>query len=168
MMQIPPLDLTLYRPQAMAMATAAGGSAAASSGASSSAQVAGEGSVRAGVTQATAAARAQDFVGAPQGARGPDNTPSSAAETPNRDWTTVRQKETVKEPEEPPKEPISKLLMDNLQSLWRASASMVDLAEEQQRLAQKALASGQASDLNAPVVYSDPSKVKRQPPSAAA
>lgn len=166
MMQIPPIDLTLYRPPAMA--AAAGGGAVASSGASSSAQVAGEGSVRAGVTQATAAARTQDFVGAPQGARGPDNTPSAPAETPNRDWTTVRQKETVKEPEEPPKEPISKLLMDNLQSLWRASSSMVDLAEEQQRLAQKALASGQGSDLNAPVVYSDPSKVKRPPPSAAA
>ena len=166
MMQIPPVDLTLYRPQATA--AAAGSSAAAIGGAASSAQVAGEGSVRAGVTQATAAAKAQDFVGAPQGARGPDNTPSAPAETPNRDWTTVRQKETVKEPEEPPKEPISKLLMDNLQSLWRASSSMVDLAEEQQRLAQKALASGRASDLNAPVVYADPSKVKRPPPSAAA
>ncbi|MFE8643497.1 hypothetical protein ACFX58_00250 [Sphingomonas sp. NCPPB 2930] len=165
MMQIPPVDPTLYRPQATA---AIGGNLAASSGAASSAQVAGEGSVRAGVTQATATAKAQDFVGAPQGARSPDNTPSSAAETPNRDWTTVRQKETVKEPEEPPKEPISKLLMDQLQSLWRASSSMVDLAEEQQRLAQKALASGQASDLNAPVVYSDPSKVKRSTPSAAA
>ncbi|MCS4511011.1 hypothetical protein [Xylophilus ampelinus] len=160
MMQIPPVDLTLYRPSAMA--TAAG------SGVSSSAQVAGEGSVRAGVTQATAAARTRDFVGAPQGVRSPDNTPSSAAESIGRDWTALHQKETVEEPEEPPKEPISKLLMDNLQSLWRASSSMVDLAEEQQRLAQKALASGQASDPNAPVVYSDPSKVKRRPPSAAA
>jgi len=151
-MQIPPADLTPYRPPAPAAGVAASGAAGN-----------GEPAVRAGVTQADAT-KGQDFVGAPQGARSPDNSPSSSTETPNRDWTTVRQKETAKEPEEPPKEPISKQLIEHIQSLWRASALMVDIAEEQQRKAHQDSLLGTGDGNVAPVVYADPTKVKRTPP----
>ncbi|WP_198971055.1 hypothetical protein [Xylophilus sp. ASV27] len=150
-MQIPPADLAPYRPpQAAGVAV---------SGADGSAGAA----LRAGVTQADPG-KARDFIGAPQGARSPDNSPSSSAETPNRDWTTVRQKETAKEPEEPPKEPIGKQLFEQIQSLWRASALIVDIAEEQQRKANQESLLGTGSANAAPVVYADPSKVRRSPP----
>ena len=82
----------------------------------------------------------------------------SAPDTPNRDWTAAKEKEAVEKPEEPPKEPIYKLLLEFIQSMWRASGSAVEMAQDvnkmtlQERLAQQVK--------NEPLTYSDP-KVKR-------
>ena len=54
----------------------------------------------------------------------------SAPEAPNRDWTAVKKKETVEEPPEPPKEPIYKQLLEFIQSMWRASGSAVEVAQD--------------------------------------
>ena len=76
----------------------------------------------------------------------------------NRDWTEVKKKETVEEPPEPPEEPIYKQLLELIQSMWRASGSAVEVAQDinkmtlQERLAQQVK--------NEPLIYSDP-KVKR-------
>lgn len=83
----------------------------------------------------------------------------SAPDAPNRDWTEVKKKETVEEPPEPPKEPIYKQLLEFLQSMWRASGSAIELAQDvnkttlQERMAQQARN-------DEPLTYSDP-KVKR-------
>jgi len=67
--------------------------------------------------------------------------------------------EAPKEAEEPPKEPIYKQLLELIQSMWRASGSAVELAQDinkttlQERLAQ------QVQDRQSPT-YSDP-KVKK-------
>ncbi len=118
--------------------------------------------VRPGVTQPRTDTR--DYLGKPQGARGPDS-PSSAPETPNRDWTEVRKQESAKAPEEPPKEPIYKMLMEQIQSIWRASSQAVDIAEESQRQANR-LAAADGGNRQGPIVYSDPAKVKRPPSSS--
>lgn len=82
----------------------------------------------------------------------------SAPDTANRDWTEVKKKETVEEPPEPPKEPIYKQLLELIQSMWRASGTAVEVAQDinkmtlQERMAQQAK--------NEPLTYSDP-KVKR-------
>ena len=82
----------------------------------------------------------------------------SAPEAPNRDWTATKKKDTVEEPPEPPKEPIYKQLLELIQSMWRASGSAVEIAQEinkmtlQERMAQQAK--------NEPLTYTDP-KVKR-------
>lgn len=67
----------------------------------------------------------------------------SAPDATNRDWTEVKKKDTVEEPPEPPKEPIYKQLLELIQSMWRASGSAVEMAQEvnkvtqQERLAQQ-------------------------------
>lgn len=82
----------------------------------------------------------------------------SAPDAANRDWTEVKKKETVEEPPEPPPEPIYKQLLEFIQSMWRASGSAVEMAQDinkttlQERLAQQVK--------NEPLTYSDP-KVKR-------
>ena len=82
----------------------------------------------------------------------------SAPDVANRDWTEVKKKETVEAPPEPPKEPIYKQLLELIQSMWRASGSAVEVAQDinkmtlQERLAQQVK--------NEPLTYSDP-KVKR-------
>ncbi len=82
----------------------------------------------------------------------------SAPDAPNRDWTEVKKKETVEEPPEPPKEPIYKQLLEFIQSMWRASGSAIEIAQEvnkmtlQERMAQQVK--------NEPLTYADP-KVKR-------
>lgn len=82
----------------------------------------------------------------------------SAPDQGNRDWTAVIKKEAVEEPPEPPKEPIYKQLLEFIQSMWRASGSAIEIAQEvnkttlQERLAQQVN--------NEPLTYSDP-KVKR-------
>lgn len=88
--------------------------------------------------------------------REPDNP--SAPDVANRDWTEVKKKETVEEPPEPPKEPIYKQLLELIQSMWRASGTAVEVAQDinkmtlQERMAQQVK--------NEPLTYSDP-KVKR-------
>ncbi|MFT4242997.1 MAG: hypothetical protein QM569_12005 [Acidovorax sp.] len=82
----------------------------------------------------------------------------SDPDTFNRDWTEPEEKEAVEEPEEPPKEPIYKQLLEFIQSMWRASANAIEVAQEinkttlQERMAQQAK--------NEPLTYSDPT-VKR-------
>jgi hypothetical protein len=97
-----------------------------------------------------------DRLGAGAIVREPDKP--SAPDAPNRDWTAVKKKDTVEEPPEPPKEPIYKQLLEFIQSMWRASGSAVEAAQDinkmtlQERMAQQAK--------NEPLTYSDP-KVKR-------
>ncbi|MDA8447780.1 hypothetical protein [Paracidovorax valerianellae] len=82
----------------------------------------------------------------------------SDPDTRNRDWTEVKKKDAVEEPPEPPPEPIYKQLLEFIQSMWRASGSAVEMAQElnktplQDRLAQEAK--------DEPLIYSDP-KIKR-------
>lgn len=68
----------------------------------------------------------------------------SAPQAANRDWTVAKQQETTTQaPPEPPKEPISKQLLDFIHSMWRASGTAVDLAQDvhkttlQERLSQQ-------------------------------
>ena len=65
------------------------------------------------------------------GYRGLSEASARSAEqaTAPQDWTIQRpEPEKV---EEPPKEPISKLLLDFLQAVWRASAGAVEIAQTQ-------------------------------------
>ena len=83
----------------------------------------------------------------------------SAPATPNRDWTEVKKQETVQEPEEPPKEPIYKMLIEFVQSMWRASGSAVELALEVNKTTLAERMAQQVKD-DQSLTYSDP-KVKR-------
>ncbi|WP_295852806.1 hypothetical protein [uncultured Xylophilus sp.] len=145
-MQLPPIDRSLaIAPTAETVANASGAAEP----------------VRPGVTQRQ---DGRDWVGATQGLRGPDS-PSAAPATPNRDWTEVRPTETAKPPEEPPKEPIYKMLMEQIQSIWRAGAQTLDIAEEMQRQANRVAGVEIGKDKQGPLVYTDPAKV-RKPPAA--
>ena len=84
----------------------------------------------------------------------------SDPDTPNRDWTLSEEKKEVEEtPPEPPKEPIYKQLLEFIQSMWRASGTAIEMAQEinkttlQERMAQQV-------KNDEPITYSDP-KVKR-------
>ena len=50
----------------------------------------------------------------------------SKADDSAKDWTQ-RKEESAKKAEEPPKEPMSKMLMDHIHSLWSASARVVEI-----------------------------------------
>ncbi len=82
----------------------------------------------------------------------------SAPEAPNRDWTAVKTQDTVKEPEEPPKEPIYKLLLEHLREMWRASGSAIELAQDINKitLSERMAQQGKKDNL----LYADPS-IKR-------
>lgn len=82
----------------------------------------------------------------------------SDTDTSNRDWTQTKKQETVKEPEEPPKEPISKMLIEFIQSMWRASAAAVDAAEAINKSASQQEKANQVK--NETLTYTEP-KVKR-------
>ena len=97
-----------------------------------------------------------DKIGEGRSVRGPEKP--SNADRENRDWTLaeeVKQKEKAKEP---PKEPISKLLIEHIQSMWRASAQAVEQAQQASQ-AEDQLNSKQVVR-NEPLTYSEP-KVKR-------
>lgn len=50
----------------------------------------------------------------------------SQADTSTKDWT--QRKEAVSKPQEaPPKEPLSKMLLDHIHSVWSASARVVEI-----------------------------------------
>ena len=83
----------------------------------------------------------------------------SAPDTPNRDWTEVKKKETVEDPPEPPKEPIYKQLLEFLRSMWRASGSAIELAQDVNKTTLQERMAHQARN-DEPLTYSDP-KVKR-------
>lgn len=83
---------------------------------------------------------------------GPEQ-PSTDADAPSKDWTT-KAKAAEEKPAEPPKEPISKKLLDFLQTLWRAGGQAIDVTDD----ANKTLNPAKASD--GPLTYSDPSVKK--------
>ena len=77
----------------------------------------------------------------------------------NRDWTEGTEKKNLKTLPEPPKEPqLYKVMIEFIQSMWRASGSAIEMAQNvnqttlAERLAQQAK--------NEPLTYSDPT-VKR-------
>ncbi|MDT0138315.1 hypothetical protein [Acidovorax sp. PRC11] len=78
----------------------------------------------------------------------------------NRDWTEVEKKakEEAEKAKEPPPEPIYKQLLEFIQSMWRASGSAVEMAQElNKNNPQDQMARDQK---NQPLTYSDP-KIKR-------
>jgi len=83
---------------------------------------------------------------------GPDQ-PSTTSDAPSKDWTE-KVKAAENKPPEPPKEPISKKLLDFLQTLWRAGGQAIDVADE----ANKTLNPPKAED--SPLTYTDPSVKK--------
>lgn len=140
-MQLPPVDRSpIWRPQ---------GADLYSTGAS--------GTVPVRPINAANPVESMDRLGEGAVVKTPDKP--SAPDAPNRDWTEVKKKETVEDPPEPPKEPIYKQLLEFLQSMWRASGSAIELAQDvnkttlQERMAQQARN-------DEPLTYSDP-KVKR-------
>ncbi len=85
-------------------------------------------------------------------APGPDQ-PSSTAEAAPKDWT-AKPKVEEKKPAEPPKEPISKKLLEFLQSLWRAGGNAIDVAQNTNDVLNK------PKEADGPLTYSDPSARK--------
>jgi hypothetical protein len=88
---------------------------------------------------------------------------SETPETESRDWTmndAQKQAEATKpeKTEEPPKEPIYRQLLDFIESMWRGSAMVVELAEKMNKTVPTERIS--APIPNESVTYSDP-KVKR-------
>ena len=83
----------------------------------------------------------------------------SAPESPNRDWTEVKKQDTVKEPEEPPKEPIYKQLLELLREMWRASGSAIELAQDINKMTLAERMALQVKN-DKPLTYADPS-IKR-------
>ena len=95
---------------------------------------------------------------------GEPDKPSTPADTINKDWTERKKQEAAKQAEEPPKEPIYKMLLEFIQSMWRASGSAVELAQQMNEAAMKDRLNqvGQKlpPDAEQPLTYSD-LKVKR-------
>ena len=140
-MQIPPLDRTQtpWRTQ---------GADLYSTGASGAAPVR--------PVNAVNASESVDKIGEGRTVREPEKP--SVADSENRDWTLaeeVKQKEDV---EEPPKEPISKQLIEFIQSMWRASAQAVEQAQEVSK--SEDLLQNKQSARNEPLTYSEP-RIKR-------
>ena len=83
----------------------------------------------------------------------------SAPESPNRDWTETKKQDTVKEPEEPAKEPIYKQLLELLREMWRASGSAIELAQDINKMTLAERMALQVKN-DEPLTYADPS-IKR-------
>ena len=137
-MQLPPVDRSpLWRPQ---------GADLYSTGAS--------GAVPVRPIHAANPVESMDRLGEGAIVKTPEKPPDP--DTPNRDWTLSEEK---KEVEETPPEPIYKQLLEFIQSMWRASGTAIEMAQEinkttlQERMAQQV-------KNNEPITYSDP-KVKR-------
>jgi len=88
------------------------------------------------------------------------NRPSDPDET-HRDWTLAEtKKEAPEQPEEPPREPpLYQQMLEFIQSMWRASGSAVEMAQD---INKTTLAERMAQQVknNEPLTYADP-KVKR-------
>lgn len=81
----------------------------------------------------------------------------------NRDWTMTdaQKKAEVDKPEkteEPPKEPLYKQMLEYIQSMWRSSAMVVEMAEKMNKTTPEDQTAKPAPEV--PVTYADP-KVKR-------
>ncbi|MET1114309.1 MAG: hypothetical protein ABWY08_05040 [Comamonas sp.] len=81
-----------------------------------------------------------------------------APDQSNRDWTVVEEKKQAEEVEEPPKEPISKQLIEVIQSMWRASAMVVEHAEQVNKTDE--IERNKLLVKEEPLTYSEP-KIKR-------
>nr|WP_279087428.1 hypothetical protein [Comamonas thiooxydans] len=140
-MQIPPLDRTQtpWRTQ---------GADLYSTGASGAAPVR--------PVNAVNATESVDKIGEGRTVREPEKP--SAPDTENRDWTLAEEVKQKEEVEEPPKEPISKQLIEFIQSMWRASAQAVEQAQETSK-SEDLLQSKQPAR-NEPLTYSEP-RIKR-------
>ncbi|MDN5503184.1 MAG: hypothetical protein L0H10_05110 [Comamonas sp.] len=140
-MQIPPLDRTQtpWRTQ---------GADLYSTGASGAAPVR--------PVNAVNAPESVDKIGEGRTVREPEKP--SAPDTENRDWTLAEQVKQKEEVEEPPKEPISKQLIEFIQSMWRASAQAVEQAQETSK--SEDLLQNKQTARNEPLTYSEP-RVKR-------
>lgn len=85
----------------------------------------------------------------------------SAPDEKNRDWTLAQEKkDKPKQVEEQPKEPpLYQMMLDFIQSMWRASTQAVDVAQDVNKTAvQERLAQQVQNDKS--LTYADP-KVKR-------
>ena len=140
-MQIPPLDRTQtpWRTQ---------GADLYSTGASGAAPVRPVNAVNAG--------ESADKIGEGRTVREPEKP--SVADSENRDWTLAEEVKQKEEVEEPPKEPISKQLIEFIQSMWRASAQAVEQAQETSK--SEDLLQNKQSARNEPLTYSEP-RIKR-------
>lgn len=140
-MQIPPLDRTQtpWRTQ---------GADLYSTGASGAAPVR--------PVNAVNAPESVDKIG--EGRTGREPEKPSAPDTENRDWTLAEEVKQKEEVEEPPKEPISKQLIEFIQSMWRASAQAVEQAQETSK--SEDLLQNKQTARNEPLTYSEP-RVKR-------
>ncbi|QOQ82948.1 MULTISPECIES: hypothetical protein [Comamonas] len=140
-MQIPPLDRTQtpWRTQ---------GADLYSTGASGAAPVR--------PVNAVNATESVDKIGEGRTVREPEKP--SAPDTENRDWTLAEEVKQKEEVEEPPKEPISKQLIEFIQSMWRASAQAVEQAQETSK--SEDLLQSKQTARNEPLTYSEP-RVKR-------
>ena len=140
-MQIPPLDRTQtpWRTQ---------GSDLYSTGAS--------GAVPVRPVNPVNATESVDKVGEGRTVREPEKP--SVADSENRDWTLAEEIKQKEEVEEPPKEPISKQLIEFIQSMWRASAQAVEQAQEVSK--SEDVLQNKQSARNEPLTYSEP-RIKR-------
>ena len=140
-MQIPPLDRTQtpWRTQ---------GADLYSTGASGAAPVR--------PVNAVNATESVDKIGEGRTVREPEKP--SAPDTENRDWTLAEEVKQKEEVEEPPKEPISKQLIEFIQSMWRASAQAVEQAQETSK--SEDLLQNKQTARNEPLTYSEP-RIKR-------
>ncbi|MEB5965922.1 MULTISPECIES: hypothetical protein [Comamonas] len=140
-MQIPPLDRTQtpWRTQ---------GADLYSTGASGAAPVR--------PVNAVNPSESVDKIGEGRTVREPEKP--SAPDTENRDWTLAEEIKQKEEVEEPPKEPISKQLIEFIQSMWRASAQAVEQAQESSK--SEDLLQSKQTARNEPLTYSEP-RVKR-------
>lgn len=75
-----------------------------------------------------------------------------------RDWTTQPETAPAEKPPDPLPEPISKQLLEFLQSVWRAGASAVEISDEQKQA--NGRNRNQAMGAEQPLTYAPP-KVKR-------
>ncbi|PIG00584.1 hypothetical protein [Comamonas sp. 26] len=140
-MQIPPLDRTQtpWRTQ---------GADLYSTGASGAAPVR--------PVNAVNASESVDKIGEGRTVREPEKP--SAPDTENRDWTLAEEVKQKEEVDEPPKEPISKQLIEFIQSMWRASAQAVEQAQEVSK--SEDVLQNKQSARNEPLTYSEP-RIKR-------
>ena len=83
----------------------------------------------------------------------------SVADAENRDWTQAEEIKQKEEVDEPPKEPISKQLIEFIQSMWRASAQAVDQAQEASK--SEDLLQNKQSARSEPLTYAEP-RIKRK------
>ena len=82
-----------------------------------------------------------------------------APDLPNHDWAAVKKKDPLQDPPEPPKEPIYIQLLELIRSMWRASGSAVEMAQDINKTTLQERLAAQARN-DEPLTYADP-KVKR-------